>query len=170
MRIKRIASLVLTMALGGTLSLSAQSATASMAATARVQSAVSFSSISNLDFGAAAAPGTAIISTPANGGKAMVTYNTPTTITVTGSSLAHTTLPATLAVTYACAQATTGTSTTPTAFPGSCAAGYTTALAGNARTSHWIYVGGTIAAAETATAPAGVYNGSITLTATYTTF
>lgn len=148
---------------------SAQSQTATINATAKIQSAVTFSNPTNLDFGAAITPGTGATVTPANGGKIMASYNTPTTITVAGTAL-NRAGGGSLAVTYSCAQAATGTATTPTAFAGTCAAGYTTTLTGNARTDHWLYVGGDIAAAATTTAPAGNYTGTITFTATYTTY
>lgn len=145
---------------------SAQTATINVSAT--VQSAVSFSNTSDLSFGAAITPGSGATVTPANGGKSMVSYNVPTTVTVAGTALTNG--GASLAVTYSCAQAATGTAAAPTAFPGTCAAGYTTALSGNALTDHWIYVGGDIAAAATTSAPAGIYSGTVTLTATYTTY
>lgn len=144
--------------------------TATINAVARVQSSVAFSNPTNLDFGAPITPGTAASVTPANGGRIMVSYNTPTTVTVAGTALAHSGSGATLPVTYSCAQAATGTATTPTAFAGTCAAGYTTALSGNARTDHWLYVGGDIAAGATTTAPAGNYQGTVTFTATFTTY
>jgi spore coat protein U-like protein len=147
---------------------SAQTATATINATAIVQSAVTFSNTANLDFGAAIVPGSGATVTPANGGKAMVSYNVPTTITVAGTALSSG--GASLPVTYSCAQASTGTNPTPTAFSGSCAGGFTTALSGAAQTSHWIYIGGAILAASTTSAPAGTYTGTVTLTATYTTF
>jgi hypothetical protein len=149
---------------------SAQTQTATINVVAKVQSSVSFSNTTNLDFGAAITPGTAATVTAANGGKVMVSYNTPTTVTVAGTALTHSASAATIPVTYSCAQATTGTATTPTAFAGTCAAGYTTALNGNARTTHWIYLGGDIAASATTTAPAGNYAGTATFTATYTTY
>lgn len=148
---------------------SAQSQTATVNALARVQSSVAFSNPSDLDFGAPITPGTAASVTPANGGKIMVSYNTPTTVTVAGTAL-NRAGGGSLAVTYSCAQAATGTSATPTAFAGTCAAGYTTALSGNARTDHWLYVGGDIAAGATTAAPAGNYVGTVTFTATFTTY
>jgi hypothetical protein len=98
----------------------------------------------------------------------MVSYNVPTLVSVSGTALANGA--ASLPVTYSCAQAATGTNPTPTAFAGTCAAGYTTALVGNFQTDRWIYIGGAIAAAATTSAPAGTYTGTVTLTATYTTF
>ena len=147
----------------------AQTQTATIAVTARVQSSVSFSNPAPLDFGAAITPGTATSVAPAAGGKVMITYNTPTTITVAGSPLAEVG-GATIPVTYSCAHAATGASTAPTAFASTCAAGYTTALNGRARTDHWLYLGGDIAAAATSTAPAGNYTGTATFTATYLTY
>ena len=145
---------------------SAQTATINVSAT--VQSAVSFSNTTDFSFGAAITPGTGATVTPANGGKSMVSFNVPTTVSVSGTALANG--GSSLPVTYSCAHDAIGTSATPTAFAGSCAAGYTTALSGNALTSHWIYVGGAIAAASTTSAPAGIYTGTVTLTATYTSY
>ena len=145
---------------------SAQTAIINVSAT--VQSAVSFSNTSDFTFGAALTPGTGATVTPANGGKSMVSYNVPTTVSVAGTALSNG--GASLPVTYSCAQDASGTAATPTAFPGTCAAGYTTVLSGNALTNHWIYVGGAIAAASTTSAPAGIYTGTVTLTATYTTY
>ena len=148
---------------------SAQTATATLNATALVQSAVAFSNPTNLDFGTAITPGSGATVTPANGGKIMVSFNTPALVTVAGTALSRVG-GGSLAVTYSCAQATTGVSATPTAFAGTCAAGYTTSLSGTARTDHWLYVGGDIAAAASTNAPAGTYTGTITFTATYSTF
>ena len=142
--------------------------TAMINVSATVQSAVSFSNTSDFSFGTAITPGTGATVTPANGGKSMISYNVPTTVSVSGTALDNG--GASLPVAYSCAQATTGTSATPTAFPGTCAAGYTTSLSGNALTDHWVYVGGAISAASTTSAPAGIYTGTVTLTATYTTY
>jgi hypothetical protein len=149
---------------------SAQSpVSATINAIAKVQSSVAFSNPTDLDFGAPITPGTGATVTAANGGKIMVSYNTPTTVTVAGTAL-NRAGGGSLPVTYSCAQAATGTATTPTAFAGTCAAGYTTALTGSARTDHWLYVGGDIAAGATTTAPAGNYTGTVTFTATFTTY
>lgn len=148
----------------------AQTQTATINVTAKVQTAVTFSNSAPLDFGTAITPGTAASVAPADGGKVMVSYNTPTTVTVAGTVLTETAGSATIPVTYSCSHATTGTSTAPTAFAGTCAAGYTTTLNGRAKTDHWIYLGGGIAAAATNAVPAGNYSGTATFTATYTTY
>ena len=147
-----------------------QSATVNV--TAKVQSAVSFSNAANLDFGGAITPGTAASLAPGtSSGKVMITYNTPATVVVSGTALTETSggaSPATIPVTYSCAQAATGTAASPATF--SCATGYTTALSGRARTDHWVYLGGDIAAAATSAVPAGSYAGTATFTATYTNY
>jgi hypothetical protein len=150
----------------------AQTQTATINVTAKVQTSVSFSNSAPLDFGAAITPGTAASVSAANGGKVMISYNTPATVTVAGTSLTETAVggSATIPVTYSCAHATTGTSATPTAFAGTCAAGYVTTLNGRAKTDHWIYLGGDIAGAATTSVPAGNYAGTATFTATYTNY
>ena len=152
----------------------AQTQTATINVTAKVQSTVSFSNAANLDFGAAITPGTAASVAPGTAsGKVMISYNTPATVTVAGTDLTETAgggSPATIPVTYSCAQANSGTAAAPTAFAGTCAAGFTTALNGRARTDHWVYLGGSIAAGATSTVPAGNYAGTATFTATYTTY
>ena len=148
------------------------SVSANINVTAKVQSAVSFSNAANLDFGAALTPGAAASVAPnASSGKVMVSYNTPATVIVTGTDLVETAggaTPATIPVTYSCAQAATGTAASPAAF--ACATGFTTALNGRARTDHWIYLGGAIAGGATSSVPAGSYAGTATFTATYTNY
>lgn len=150
---------------------SAQSGSASgtMQASAKVQSAVTFSNPSALNFGTST-PGAAVTVAPASGAKIMVTYNVPTSITVAGTALTWSGGSASIPVSYSCASASTGTAASPAAFSGTCAAGYTTGLTGAARTDWWIYVGGAIASGATTTLPAGDYTGTITVTGTYTTY
>ena len=165
---KRSLALALVIAFAPTLA--AQTSTAPIGVSAKVQSAVTLSGMVPLDFGAGIVPGTPATVTAANGGRIMASYNVntqlsfPNTVTLTraggGSVL----------VTLRCAQAPTSTSPTPTAFAADCATGFGATLIGNARTDWWLYLGGDIAGAATASVPAGIYTGSATLTATYTTF
>lgn len=150
--------------------LAAQTSTAPIGVTAKVQSAVTLSGMTPLDFGAGLVPGTPATVTPANGGKIMASYNVntqlslPNTVTLTrvggGSVL----------VSLSCAQASTGTAPAPTPFTSDCATGFSAVLIGNARTDWWLYLGGSITGAATASVPAGSYTGNATVTATYTTF
>src|SRR3712207_138803 len=65
--------------------------TAQIAVTAKVQSAVSFSGAVPLDFGTAITPGTAASVAPgASSGMVKISYNTPATVTVTGTVLTET--------------------------------------------------------------------------------
>jgi spore coat protein U-like protein len=148
----------------------AQTSTAPISVTAKVQSAVTLSGMVPLDFGTGIVPGTPATVTPANGGKIMASYNVntqlslPNTVTLTraggGSVL----------VSLSCAQSSSGTAPAPTPFATDCATGYGAALVGNARTDWWLYLGGAITGAATASVPAGNYSGNATVTATYTTF
>lgn len=167
MRPVRLLPMLALVALPG--ALAAQSATGTVSAVAKVQSAVTFlGATSNLNLGTIT-PGTAVNIAPGAAGSGVigVQYNTPATITVGTLSLAG---PggATLPVAVSCAQASTSTSTTPTTF--ACGTGYSTTLAVNAATTWYIYLGGSIAAGATSAAPAGDYTGSVTLTATFSTF
>ena len=56
----------------------------------------------------------------------------------------------------------------PAAF--TCGTGYVTALAANAASTWYTYIGATVAAGATTAAPAGDYTGTVTLTATFSTF
>ena len=165
---KRLLALALLIASGS--SSAAQTSTAPVGVTAKVQSAVTLSGMVPLDFGTGIVPGTPATVTPANGGKIMASYNVntqlslPNTVTLTrvggGSVL----------VSLSCAQSSSGTAPAPTPFATDCATGYGAALVGNARTDWWLYLGGAIAGAATAGVPAGNYTGNATVTATYTTF
>lgn len=150
--------------------LSAQTSTAPIAVTAKVQSAVTLSGMVPLDFGAGIVPGTPATVTPANGGKIMASYNVSTQLSLPNTVTLTRVGGGTVLVTLSCAQAATGTAPAPTAFATDCATGYGAALIGNATTSWWLYLGGAITGAATASVPAGIYTGNATVTATYTTF
>jgi len=159
-------ALVVTM----TPSLTAQTSSAPIGVSAKVQSAVTLSGMVPLDFGAGIVPGTPAGVTAANGGKIMVSYNVntqlslPNTVTLTGGGGGS------VVVTLSCAQSATGTAPAPTPFAADCATGYGATLVSNARTDWWLYLGGAITGAATASVPAGIYTGNATVTATYTTF
>lgn len=163
-------SFVLALLIAAAPSLRAQTSTAPISVTAKVQSAVTLSGMVPLDFGAGIVPGSPATVTAANGGKIMVSYNVNTQVSLPNTVTLTRTGGGSVAVTLNCAQASTGTAPSPTAFATDCATGYGATLVGNARTDWWVYLGGTIAGAATASVPAGNYAGSATVTATYTTF
>jgi spore coat protein U-like protein len=148
----------------------AQVSVAPVGVTAKVQSAVTLSGAVTLDFGSGIVPGTPTTVTPANGGRLMASYNVNTQLSVPNSVTLTRAGGGSIAVTLSCAQASTSSSATPTAFATDCLTGYSATLVGNARTDWWLYLGGSIAGAATTTAPAGVYTGNATVTASYTTY
>ena len=150
--------------------MAAQTSTAPIGVSAKVQSAVTLSGMVPLDFGAGIVPGTPANVTAANGGKIMASYNVNTQLSLPNSVTLTRAGGGTVLVSLNCAHAATGTSPTPTPFASDCATGYGAVLIGNARTDWWLYLGGNIAGAATASVPAGVYTGNATVTATYTTF
>lgn len=151
-------------------SIAAQTSTAPIGVTAKVQSAVTLSGMVPLDFGAGIVPGSPATVTAANGGKIMVSYNVNTQLSLPNAVTLTRSGGGSVSVTLSCAQASTGTNPSPTPFATDCATGYGATLVGNARTDWWLYLGGSIAGAATASVPAGNYAGSATVTATYTTF
>ena len=150
--------------------LRAQTSTAPIGVTAKVQSAVTLSGAVALDFGAGIVPGTPTTITPANGGRLMASYNVNTQLSLPNSVTLTRAGGGSIAVTLSCAQASTSNSAAPTPFATDCLTGYGATLVSNARTDWWLYLGGSIAGAATSTAPAGVYSGNATVTATYTTY
>ena len=148
---------------------SAQSATGSVNVNATVQSAVSFGTQTSANFGIVT-PNVAATVTPGGvgSGRIPVSYNTDFTVTAPASvTLNHASVAASITVTSACAEDSNGASATPTAF--TCATGYSRSGVTGAGT-HYLFVGGSIPAAQTATAPAGAYSGSLTFTATFTSY
>jgi hypothetical protein len=162
--------LALAVLLASTHTLAAQTSTAPIGVTAKVQSAVTLSGMVPLDFGTGIVPGTPATVTPANGGKIMASYNVNTQLSLPNTVTLTRTGGGTVVVTLSCAQAATGTAPAPTPFSTDCATGYGAALIANARTDWWLYLGGAITGAATASVPAGIYTGNATVTATYTTF
>src|SRR6476661_3697094 len=85
--VKRL--IALTALLVAAPSLGAQTSSAPIGVTAKVQSAVTLSGMVPLDFGAGIVPGTPATVTPANGGRIMASYNVstqlslPNTVTLT---------------------------------------------------------------------------------------
>jgi hypothetical protein len=161
---------VLALLLGSAPTLGAQTSTAPIGVTAKVQSAVTLSGMVPLDFGAGIVPGTPATITPANGGSIMASYNVATQLSLPNSVTLTRAGGGSIVVSLTCAQAPTGTEPSPAPFMTDCATGYSAALIGNARTDWWLYIGGAITGAATASVPAGLYTGNATVTATYTTF
>jgi hypothetical protein len=136
-----------------------------------VASAVTIAGLGNLAFGAAAiVPGTSASITPANGASVRIDFNEPTTVTAPDFVMIAGPGGALIRVDLVCAQATTAAAASPTAFAAPCAGGFVPPIAGNVGGTHYIYVGGTIAALSTATIPAGSYTGSFPVTATYVNY
>jgi hypothetical protein len=148
----------------------AQISTAPIGITAKVQSAVTLSGMVPLDFGTGIVPGSPATVTAANGGRLMASYNVGTLLSLPNTVSLTRAGGGTVVVTLSCAQAATSTAPTPTAFATDCATGYGAALVANARTDWWLYLGGTISGAATASVPAGIYSGNALVTATYTTY
>jgi hypothetical protein len=161
---------VLTVLIASASTLAAQSSTAPIGVTAKVQSAVTLSGMAPLDFGTGIVPGTPATVTPANGGKLMASYNVNTQLSVPNTVTLTRAGGGSVVVTLSCGQAATGTAPAPTPFATDCATGYGATLIGSARTDWWLYLGGDITGAATASVPAGIYTGNATVTATYTTF
>lgn len=151
-------------------SLAAQTSSAPIGVTAKVQSAVTLSGMVPLDFGSGIVPGTPATIAPANGGRIMASYNVSTQLSLPNTVTLTRAGGGSVVVSLSCAQDATGTAPAPTPFATDCATGYGATLVGNARTDWWLYLGGTIAGAATASVPAGSYTGNATVTATYTTF
>ena len=136
-----------------------------------VASAVSVSRLSDLAFGATAiVPGTAASVTPANGARIRVDFNEPTTVTAPDFMTITGPAGALLRVDLSCAQATTPAAAAPTAFAAPCAGGFIPPISGNVGGTHYIYVGGTIAAPATLPVPAGSYAGTFAVTASYVNY
>jgi hypothetical protein len=146
--------------------LRAQPATGNIDATATVSSVVVFSNATGLDFGPAIAPGGSSTVLPGSGsGSIELSYNVAPLVSAPASVVLTNGGGATMSMTTLCghdisntgATITTFTCTTPAAAPFV-----------NTATSHWFFVGGslTVPAAQ----PAGVYTGTVVLTATYTSF
>jgi hypothetical protein len=163
-------SLLLGFLLGTAPALGAQTSTAPIGVTAKVQSAVTLGGMVPLDFGTGIVPGTPATVTPANGGKIMASYNVATQLSLPNSVTLTRAGGGSILVSLSCAQAATGTAPSPAPFTTDCATGYAAALIGNSRTDWWLYLGGAITGAATTSVPAGIYTGNATVTATYTTF
>ena len=147
----------------------AQTATGSVNVNATVQSAVSFGTATAANFGVVTPNVLATITPGAAGsGQIPLNYNQDVTVTApTTVTLNHSTAAASIVVTVACAQDVTSTAATPATF--ACNTGHSIAGVTTAGT-HYYYVGGSIPAAQTASAPAGSYTGALTFTASFTAF
>lgn len=143
----------------------------SLNARGTVASAVSVARLSDLAFGATAiVPGTATSVAPANGARIRVDFNEPTTVTAPDFVTIAGPGGALLRVDLACAQDPTPTAAAPAAFAAPCAGGFVPPISGNVGGTHYIYVGGTIAAPATSAVPAGSYAGSFAVTASYVNY
>ena len=136
-----------------------------------VASAVSVARLSDLAFGATAiVPGTATSVTPANGARIRVDFNEPTTVTAPDFVMIAGPGGALLRVDLVCAQDPTPSAATPTAFAALCAGGFIPPISGNVGGTHYIYVGGTVAPAASASLRAGSYAGTFAVTASYVNY
>jgi spore coat protein U-like protein len=144
----------------------AQTATGNISATATVSSVVVFSNPTGLDFGAPLTPGSTATVTPgAASGRIQLAYNVAPTVTAPATVTLSNGSGATMSMSTLCGHdvVNTGASismfacTTPAAPPFA-----------NVQTQHWFFVGGSLTVP--ATQAAGVYTGTIVLTASYTSF
>ena len=143
----------------------------SLYARGRVASTVTVARLGDLSFGATAVvPGTAASIAPANGARVRVDFNETTTVTAPNFVTITGPAGATLRVDLVCAQDVSAASAAPTAFAAPCAGGFIPPMSGNVGGTHYIYVGGTIAPAASLAAPAGVYAGGFSVTATFVSY
>ncbi|MDB4879284.1 MAG: hypothetical protein JWL60_730 [Gemmatimonadetes bacterium] len=138
---------------------------------ATVASSVSITRVADLAFGAVAiTPGILATVTPANGGRARIDYNEPATVTAPAFVMLAGPSATQLRVDLQCAAHATSASSAPVLFPAGCAGGFSAPISGNVGGTHYVYVGGTVAAAASSAAPAGSYAGSFSVTATYVVY
>lgn len=138
-------------------------ATATLAASASVAT-------TQLDF-ATITPGVTKTIAPQAGlpdgiaGTATVTFNTSSVTVAVPASMTLTGPGATMLATLACAWAPSSGATSTTPF--TCTTGQVFTNASASLGQGYVYVGGSIVAAESTAKPAGVYNGAVTVTASY---
>ena len=143
----------------------------SLSANATVASSVTAARVNDLSFGATAiVPGVAASVTPANGARVRVDFNETTTVTAPNFIMIGGPGGAALRVDLVCAQDASASATTPTAFGAPCAGGFIPPIAGNVGGTHYIYIGATVSAAASASAVAGNYAGSFSVTATFVSY
>jgi hypothetical protein len=143
----------------------------SVYARGRVASTVTVARLGDLSFGAAAIiPGIAATIAPANGARVRVDFNEPTTVTAPNFVMIAGPAGASLRVDLVCAQDASAASPAPTAFAAPCAGGFIPPMSGNVGGTHYVYVGGTVAPASSLSAPAGVYAGGFSVTATFVSY
>ena len=143
----------------------------SLSARGTVTSSVTAVRVNDLTFGATAiVPGVAASVAPANGARVRVDFNEPTTVTAPNFVMIGGPGGATLRVDLVCAQDASAAAPAPTSFGTPCAGGFIPPVTGNVGGTHYIFVGATIGAAASATAIAGVYAGSFSVTATFVTY
>lgn len=136
-----------------------------------VATAVTLAKLADLSFGATAiVPGAAASVAPANGARARLDYNEPASVTLPNFVMISGPGGALLRVDLVCAQHATAAAPSPTLFVAPCAGGFIPPIGGNVGGTHYIYVGGTVAAPATSLARAGAYAGSAMITATYVAY
>ena len=144
----------------------AQTATGNISATATVGSVVVFSNPVALDFGPAIAPGSSATVLPGAGsGRIQLDYNVAPTVTAPASVTLTNAGGATMSMSTLCGSDVVSTGATLVTFV--CTTPAAPPFA-NAATQHWFFVGGslTVPAAQAA----GVYTGTVVLTAAFTNF
>jgi len=163
--------IILALLLGVALPVAGRAQSLPVNAHATVTSSVSIARLADLSFGAVAlVPGVPATVSPANGGMARVDYNEPTTVTAPAFLMLGGPAGALLRVDLVCASHATATATAPVTFPAGCAGGFATPISGNVGGTHYVYIGGTLAAAASNAALAGSYAGSFSVTVTYVVY
>ncbi|HEY0994495.1 MAG TPA: hypothetical protein VGD77_00760 [Gemmatimonadaceae bacterium] len=155
----------------GTLAGSSRAASGQATLTATAQLAASATvTTTQLDF-ATITPGVTKSIAPQAGladgiaGTAAVVFNTSQVTVAVPAAMTLTGPGATMQATLACAWAAASGATSTTPFTCTTGQVFTNASAGQGQ--GYVYVGGSIAAAESTAKPAGTYNGAVTVTATY---
>lgn len=137
---------------------------------ATVTSEVGVARLSDLAFGTPILPGTATSLPPANGARVRVDYNEPTSVTAPDFIMIAGPAGALLRVDLVCAHDPTPAAAAPTIFGTPCAGGFIPPIGGNVGGTHYIYVGGVVSSSSSASAPAGNYAGTFSVTATYVNY
>jgi spore coat protein U-like protein len=137
---------------------------------ATVTSEVSIARLSDLSFGAAILPGMATSVAPASGARVRVDYNEPAAVTAPDFVMIAGPAGALLRIDLVCAHDVAPAAAAPTVFPAPCAGGFMPPIAGNVGGTHYVYVGGVVSAGASASAPAGTYVGTFSVTVTYVNY
>lgn len=144
----------------------AQTATGNVSATATVSSVVVFSNPVGLDFGPPIAPGASVtVPAGAGSGRIQLDYNVAPTVTAPPSVLLSSAGGATMTMSTLCGHDVVSTGATVTAF--TCTTPEAAPFA-NVAAQHWFFIGGSLNVP--ANQAAGVYTGTVVLTAAFTAF